>query len=75
MPKRGKKKILGEPITRRDALAKATGVTLYADDFPVDNCAYIKVVRSPHHHAKIVNINIFDIKLVLEERKGCLKSI
>ena len=49
--------ILGEAIARRDALAKATGTTLYVDDMPVDNIAHIKMVRSPHHHAKIVNID------------------
>ncbi|MCX5832746.1 MAG: molybdopterin-dependent oxidoreductase [Deltaproteobacteria bacterium] len=51
------KKIIGAEVARRDSLAKATGTTLYADDFPIDNCAYMKVVRSPHHHAKIVSID------------------
>ena len=49
--------LVGLEIPRRDALAKATGTTLFADDIPVDNCAYIKVVRSPHYHAEIVNID------------------
>ena len=44
--------LVGLEIPRRDALAKATGTTLFADDIPVDNCAYIKVVRSPHYHAR-----------------------
>ncbi|NLW35799.1 MAG: molybdopterin-dependent oxidoreductase, partial [Syntrophorhabdus aromaticivorans] len=55
-PKQGEK-IVGEEVPRRDALAKATGTTLFADDIPIDNCTYMKVVRSPHHHAKIVSID------------------
>jgi len=48
---------IGQPVTRPDALEKATGTTLYAADLAVDGCAYIKVLRSPHHHAKIVHID------------------
>jgi aldehyde oxidoreductase len=48
---------IGQPVTRPDALEKATGTTLYAADIAVDGCAYIKVLRSPHHHAKIVQID------------------
>ncbi len=48
---------LGQPVPRQDALAKATGTTLYADDIPVDGVCHIKVVRSPHHHARIVGID------------------
>ncbi|HMK52556.1 MAG TPA: molybdopterin cofactor-binding domain-containing protein [Thermodesulfobacteriota bacterium] len=48
---------IGQPVTRPDALEKATGTTLYAADIAVDGCAYIKVLRSPHHHAKIIQID------------------
>ncbi len=48
---------LGQPVTRPDALEKATGTTLYAADLAVDGCAHIKVLRSPHHHAKIIHID------------------
>jgi aldehyde oxidoreductase len=48
---------IGQPVTRPDALEKATGTTLYAADIAVDGCAYIKVLRSPHHHAKIIHID------------------
>ncbi len=51
------KEIIGQPVTRPDALEKATGATLYAADLTVDGCAHIKVLRSPHHHAKIVHID------------------
>ncbi len=49
--------ILGRAIPRTDSLAKAVGAALYADDIPVDGCLHIKVVRSPHHHARIVSID------------------
>ena len=50
-------KIIGQEVPRRDGLAKATGATLFADDIPIDNCTYMKVVRSPYHHAKIISID------------------
>jgi len=48
---------LGKEVARADALAKAAGATLFADDIPVADCAYLKIVRSPHHHALIKNID------------------
>jgi aldehyde oxidoreductase len=48
---------IGQPVTRPDALEKATGTTLYAADLAVDGCAFIKVLRSLHHHAKIVHVD------------------
>jgi aldehyde oxidoreductase len=48
---------IGQPVTRPDALEKATGTTLYAADIVVDGCAYLKVLRSPHHHAKIIHVD------------------
>jgi len=50
------KETIGQPVTRPDALEKATGTTLYAADLTVEGCAYIKVLRSPHHHAKILHV-------------------
>ena len=45
--------LIGAPIVRRDALEKATGTLLYADDIALATCAHIKILRSPHHHARI----------------------
>jgi aldehyde oxidoreductase len=56
-PKLDGNTLIGQPIARRDALAKATGVTLFADDIRVDGCNHMKIVRSPHHHARIVGID------------------
>jgi len=49
--------IIGNEIPRPDALAKATGTALFADDIPVDNCTHMKIVRSPHHHARIIAVD------------------
>ena len=51
------KSLLGAPIVRIDAMEKATGTALYAADIVVDGCAYIKILRSPHHHARIKSID------------------
>jgi aldehyde oxidoreductase len=51
------KDTIGQPVTRIDALGKATGTTLYAGDIAVEGCCHMKVLRSPHHHAKIVHID------------------
>jgi aldehyde oxidoreductase len=56
-PEVSKKTFVGAEIAMRDGLAKATGTTLFADDIPIDGCAHIKVVRSPHHRAKIVSVD------------------
>jgi aldehyde oxidoreductase len=55
---------IGQPVTRPGALEKATGTTLYAADLAVDGCAFIKVLRSPHHHAKIVHIDKKDAEAI-----------
>jgi aldehyde oxidoreductase len=55
---------IGQPVTRPDALEKATGTTLYAADLAVDGCGYIKVLRSPHHHAKIVHIEKAEAEVI-----------
>jgi aldehyde oxidoreductase len=51
------KNTIGKSVTRIDALGKATGATLYAADLAVEGCVHVKVLRSPHHHAKIINID------------------
>jgi aldehyde oxidoreductase len=58
------KNTIGKPVTRIDALEKATGTTLYAADLAVDGCAHIKVLRSPHHHAKIISIDTKEAEAV-----------
>src|SRR4030042_409038 len=59
------KNTIGQLVTRRDALEKATGATLYAADLAVEGCAHIKVLRSPHHHAKILHIDKAEAEAIL----------
>jgi aldehyde oxidoreductase len=49
--------LIGKPVVRIDALQKATGTALYADDLAVDGCCFMKVLRSPHAHARILKID------------------
>ena len=49
--------LIGKPAARIDALEKATGTVLHADDISVDGCCFMKVLRSPHPHARILKID------------------
>ncbi len=49
---------LGIDIPRVDALEKALGTAKYGADFSDPNALYLKVVRSPKPHAKILGIVI-----------------
>jgi aldehyde oxidoreductase len=60
--------LIGNPVVRRDALEKATGTALYADDIPVEGYCFMKVLRSPHAHARILKID----KLEAEQAPGVL---
>jgi len=42
---------------RKDAWGKVTGETRFVDDLPLENLIHGAVVRSPHHHARILNID------------------
>ncbi len=48
---------VGHSIPRRDSLAKAAGTERYAADLQPDNPVYLKVLRSPHPHARIIKID------------------
>jgi aldehyde oxidoreductase len=56
-PKPAEITLIGQAVIGQDALFKSTGVTLFGDDLRVDGCNHIKVVRSPHHHARIMSID------------------
>jgi aldehyde oxidoreductase len=49
--------LIGKPVVRIDALQKAAGTALYADDLAVDGCCFMKVLRSPHAHARLLKID------------------
>jgi carbon-monoxide dehydrogenase large subunit len=51
------KLFVGRPIPRIDAAEKVTGQALFGDDLRLPNILYAKALRSPHPHAKILNID------------------
>ena len=51
------KSMIGQSVIRVDAHEKVTGSANYAADIPLDQMAYATVVRSPHHHARILEID------------------
>lgn len=52
--------LIGSPVRRLDAYAKASGQHLYPSDFKAENMLYLKVLRSEHPHADIISINTED---------------
>ena len=49
--------VVGKPLTRVDGRVKVTGLAQYASDITLPNMLHGKILRSPHPHAKIVNID------------------
>jgi 4-hydroxybenzoyl-CoA reductase subunit alpha len=50
-------RVIGMPRRRVDARAKVTGQTRFADDIFLPRMAFCKLLRSPHPHARIRNID------------------
>ncbi len=50
-------KVLGKPRRRVDGRAKVTGQTRFADDIVLPRMLHMKLLRSPHPHARIVSID------------------
>jgi 4-hydroxybenzoyl-CoA reductase subunit alpha len=50
-------RVIGVPRRRVDARAKVTGQTRYADDIFLPRMAHCKLLRSPHPHARIREID------------------
>jgi len=51
-------KIMGKPITRRDAEAKVTGKAKYAGDIQLPGMLYAKILRPPAHGAKLIELDV-----------------
>lgn len=51
-------KFVNKGIRKKDAMALVTGKPVYTDDLAPSNCLIVKVLRSPHAHALIEEINI-----------------
>src|SRR5262245_56844325 len=50
-------KVLGKPRRRVDGRAKVTGQTRFADDVVLPRVLHMKLLRSPHPHALIEEVN------------------
>lgn len=50
--------IVGKSIVKIDGMAIATGKPVYTDDLASKDALIVKILRSPHAHAKIKNIDI-----------------
>ncbi|MDP2646474.1 MAG: molybdopterin-dependent oxidoreductase [Desulfobacterales bacterium] len=49
--------VVGKSLPRVDAAVKATGQAKYTEDIALPQMLYGKILRSPYHHARIVNID------------------
>ncbi len=49
--------VVGKRMKRTDSLAKVTGEALYTADLKLPRMLHAKVLRSPHAHARILNID------------------
>ena len=50
-------KIVNTPVRKKDAMALVTGKPVYTDDIAPKDCLIVKLLRSPHSHAIIEEIN------------------
>jgi CO/xanthine dehydrogenase Mo-binding subunit len=50
--------VVGKGLQRQDMPGHVTGRTRFFDDHAFEALLHLKVVRSPHHHARIRNIDI-----------------
>jgi CO/xanthine dehydrogenase Mo-binding subunit len=50
-------KVVGKSVERKDGRVKVTGKARYAGDLVAPGMLYGKLLRSPHAHAKILNID------------------
>lgn len=48
---------ISQPVVKKDAYALLSGKPVYCDDLAMKDCLIVKILRSPHAHARIVSIN------------------
>src|SRR5260370_41117873 len=48
---------VGTSAPRRDAISHVTGRTVYFEDGSFPGMLHLKMVRSPHHHARVLGID------------------
>jgi CO/xanthine dehydrogenase Mo-binding subunit len=57
-------KVVGQSVLRRDGMSHVTGKTQYVDDIRFPDMTYLKMVRSPLHHARIRGIDFSEAEKV-----------
>ncbi len=50
-------RVVGAPVMKKDAMALVTGKPVYTADLAPKDCLVVKVLRSPHAHALITEID------------------
>ncbi len=50
-------KVVNTPIRKKDAMALVTGKPVYTDDLAPKDCLIVKILRSPHAHAIVKEVN------------------
>ena len=53
-----KRKYVGASVVKKDAKALLAGKPLYTDDIAPKDCLIVKLLRSPHAHALIEEIDL-----------------
>ena len=53
----GAYRVVGAPIIKKDAMALVTGKPVYTEDIAPRDCLVVKLLRSPHAHALITEID------------------
>ncbi len=51
-------RVVNQPIPKVDSKALVTGKGVYTDDLAPSDCLIVKILRSPHAHALIKDINV-----------------
>ncbi|RPJ03760.1 MAG: 4-hydroxybenzoyl-CoA reductase, partial [Deltaproteobacteria bacterium] len=54
--------VIGKSVPRVEGQLKATGEAKYCDDILLPGMLYGRMLRSPHPHARILNINLEKVK-------------
>ena len=50
-------RVVNQPVRKKDAMQLLLGKPAYVDDVTPHDCLVVKVLRSPHAHALITDIN------------------
>ena len=57
MSSRRGNKVVGQPVAKLDGMALSRGGSLFCADLVPDNCLVVKMLRSPHAHARIRSLD------------------